>query len=76
MSIYYFKVLFHIFGSRGGSVGIATGYGLDDRGVGFRAPVGSRIFFFPRRRVRFCGPLASYPVGSSGSFRGGKEAGA
>jgi hypothetical protein len=26
------------------AVGIATGYGLDDRGVGVRVPVGSRIF--------------------------------
>jgi hypothetical protein len=26
-------------------VGIATGYGLDCRGVGVRVPVGSRIFF-------------------------------
>jgi hypothetical protein len=26
------------------SVGIATGYGLEDRGVGVQAPVGSRIF--------------------------------
>jgi hypothetical protein len=25
-------------------VGIATGYGLDDRGVGVRDPIGSRIF--------------------------------
>jgi hypothetical protein len=25
-------------------VGIATGYGLDDRGVGYRVPVESRIF--------------------------------
>jgi hypothetical protein len=30
-------------------VGIATGYGLDDHGVGVRAPVGSRIFSSPRR---------------------------
>jgi hypothetical protein len=29
--------------------GIATGYGLDDRGVGVRVPVESRIFSFPRR---------------------------
>jgi hypothetical protein len=28
----------------GSAVGIATGYGLDDRGVGVRVPVGSRIF--------------------------------
>jgi hypothetical protein len=27
------------------AVGIATGYGLDERGVGVRVPVGSRIFF-------------------------------
>jgi hypothetical protein len=29
--------------SRVGPVGIATGYGLDDRGVGVRVPFGSRI---------------------------------
>jgi hypothetical protein len=28
----------------GSAVGIATGYGLDDRGVGVRVPVGPRIF--------------------------------
>jgi hypothetical protein len=27
----------------------ATGYGLDERGVGVRVPVGSTIFFSPRR---------------------------
>jgi hypothetical protein len=31
-------------GSRDSSVGIATGYRLDDRGVGVRVPVLSRIF--------------------------------
>jgi hypothetical protein len=30
--------------SRDSVVGIATGYGLNDRGVGVRASVGSRIF--------------------------------
>jgi hypothetical protein len=30
------------------SVGIATGYGLDDQGVGVRVPEGSRIFSSPR----------------------------
>jgi hypothetical protein len=34
----------HRLRSRDSVVGIATGYGLDDRGVGVRAPVGSRIF--------------------------------
>jgi hypothetical protein len=34
----------------------ATGYGLDNRGVGFRVPVGSRIFTSPRRPDRLLGP--------------------
>jgi hypothetical protein len=37
-------------------VGIATGYGLDDRGVELRVPVGSRIFSSPRRPDRLWGP--------------------
>jgi hypothetical protein len=42
----YFKDTIHtVAGSRGSSVGIATGYGLDDRGVGVRVLVGSRILF-------------------------------
>jgi hypothetical protein len=31
------------------AVGIATGYGLDDRGVGVRVPVGARIIPSPSR---------------------------
>jgi hypothetical protein len=42
---------------------------LDDRGVGVRVQVGSRIFSLPRRP-------ASYPMGTGGSFLGGKAAGA
>jgi hypothetical protein len=30
---------------RGSAVGIATGCGLDGRGVGVRVPVGARFFF-------------------------------
>jgi hypothetical protein len=36
-------VIFHTK-SRDNVVGIATGYGLKDRGIGVRVPVGSRIF--------------------------------
>jgi hypothetical protein len=43
-------------GSWDSSVSIATGYGLDDRGVGARVPVGSRIFFSPRRPDRLWDP--------------------
>jgi hypothetical protein len=43
-------------GSWDSVVGTATGYGLDDRGVGVRVPVWSRIFSSPRRPDRLCGP--------------------
>jgi hypothetical protein len=39
----YFEHCNKFTGSWGSAVGIATGYGLDDRGVGVRVPVGSRI---------------------------------
>jgi hypothetical protein len=42
--------------SRDSSVGIATGYGLDNGGVGVRVPVGPRIFSSPRRPDGFWGP--------------------
>jgi hypothetical protein len=53
--------------SRDSAVGIATGYGLDDRGVGVRVPVGSRIFSSPRRPDRIWGP----PSLLSNRYRGG-----
>jgi hypothetical protein len=37
-------------------VGIASGYGLNDRGVGVRIPVGSRIFSSSSRTDRLWGP--------------------
>jgi hypothetical protein len=33
-----------LIGSRSSAVGIAAGYGLDDRGFGVQVPIGSRIF--------------------------------
>jgi hypothetical protein len=45
-----------IHGNRDKIVDIATGYWLDDRGVGIRVPVGSRIFSSPRRPNRLWGP--------------------
>jgi hypothetical protein len=38
--------------SRDSVVGIATSYGLDDRGVGVRVQVGARIFCSPNRPDR------------------------
>jgi hypothetical protein len=36
--------------------GIATGYGLDDRGVEVRVPVGSKILTSPYRPDQLWGP--------------------
>jgi hypothetical protein len=55
-----------------------TGYGLDDRGVGVRVPVGSRIFSSPRRpeRLRSTQPPIQWVPGalSPGVKRQGREA--
>jgi hypothetical protein len=48
--------------------GIATGNGLDDQGVGVRAPVGSRIFSFPRHPDRLWGPPCLLSNGHGGLF--------
>jgi hypothetical protein len=52
----YFSLATGQVWSRDSSVGIATGYGLDDRGVGVRVQVGARIFTSPRRPDRLWGP--------------------
>jgi hypothetical protein len=63
--------------SRDSVVGIATGYGLDDRGVGVRVPVGVKDFLFSTSSRPALGPHpASYPMVTGGTFPGGKEAGA
>jgi hypothetical protein len=64
--------------SRGSVVSVATGYGLDDWGVGFRVPVRSRIFSSLNRPDRlWCPPnLSSGYMGavSPGIKRPGSEA--
>jgi hypothetical protein len=60
--------------SRDSVVCIATGYGLDNRGVGVRVPVGPRIFSSPRQPDRLWGPLSAYSMGTGGSFPWDKAA--
>jgi hypothetical protein len=64
-------------GSRDSSVGIALGYGLDDRGSRVRFPAGVGNFSLHHRVHNVSGVHpASYPMGTRGSFPGGKAAGA
>jgi hypothetical protein len=63
--------------SRDSSVGIALGYGLDDRGSRFRFPAGAGNFSVHHRVQNGSGAhLASYTIGTKGSLPGGKAAGA
>jgi hypothetical protein len=57
---------------RNSSVGIALGYGLDDRGSKVRFPAGAGNF---SRNGSGAHP-ASYPMDTSGYFTEGKSAGA
>jgi hypothetical protein len=55
-------------------VGIATGYGLYDRGVADRVPVESRLLFSLSSSDRFWGPPNFLSNGYRGFFRQGKAA--
>jgi hypothetical protein len=62
--------------SRDSAVSIATGYGLDGRGVGVRVPGGSRIFSSPSHSDRLWGAPNILSNGYWGAFPMGKAAGA
>jgi hypothetical protein len=62
--------------SRDSAVGIATGYGLDDRGVGVRDQLGQNFYLLHAVQTGSGVHPASYPVGTGGSFFGSKAAGA
>jgi hypothetical protein len=66
----------YCFKGRDTSVGIALGYGLDDRGSRVRFPEEAGNFSLHHRLQNGSGTHpASYPMCTRGSFRGGKAAG-
>jgi hypothetical protein len=71
----YIFCIASLSGSRDRAVGM-TGYGLDDGGVGVRVPVVSRISVLHVVQNGSGVHPASYPMGTGGSFYGGKAAGA
>jgi hypothetical protein len=58
--------------SRGSSGTIVPDYGLDDRGS--IPDKGRGFFFWPLRPDRLWGPTTSYPMGTGGKARPGREA--
>jgi hypothetical protein len=56
---------------RDSAVGIATGYGLNGRGVGVRVQVVTRISPLHLVQAGSGAHPASYPMGTEGSFPGG-----
>jgi hypothetical protein len=71
------KAFYYLFSwdnkSRDSSVGIELGYGLDDRGSRVRFPAEAGNFSLQHRVQNGSGDhQASYPMGTRGSYPGGK----
>jgi hypothetical protein len=76
MKPFHFTSLLTFLKSGDSSVGIALGYGLDDRGSRVRFPPGAGNFSLHHRIQNGSGAHpASYPMGTRGYFPGGKAAG-
>jgi hypothetical protein len=67
------RILVSLRESRDSSVAIELGYGLDDRGSSVRFPAGAGKFSLHHSVQNGSGAHpASYPMGTRGSFPGGK----
>jgi hypothetical protein len=75
--IYILSFAYILFKSHDSSISIALGYGLDNQGSRVQFPVGAGNFSLHHcvQNSSRAHP-ASYPVGTRGSFPGGKAAGA
>jgi hypothetical protein len=71
--IIYYLLLFIM--SLGSVVGIVAGYGIHDRRVGVRAPVGSRVLLLLVVQTGSGFHQTSYRLGTGRVFPGGKAAG-
>jgi hypothetical protein len=67
-------IIIIIIRSRVSVVDIATGYWLDDGGVGVRVPVRSKYSLFHVIQTGSGARPASYLIGTRGCFPGGKAA--
>jgi hypothetical protein len=67
-------ITFKFLVSQDSVVGIATGYGLEDQGVGVRVPIQSKIFLLHVVQTSSGAHLTSYPMSTGGSFPGSKAA--
>jgi hypothetical protein len=70
----FFCVWYETWKGRDSSVGIALGYWLDDRGSRVRFPAGAGNFSLHRVQNGSGAHPAPYPMGTRGSFPGGKVA--
>jgi hypothetical protein len=74
-SLLRYEIKWNEMKRRDTTVSIASGYGLDDRRVGVRVPVGLRIFFSPCLPDRLWGPPNLLSNGYRWLFPGGKAIG-
>jgi hypothetical protein len=70
-----FPLYWHTLWIRESVVGIATSYGLGDREVTVRVPVGPKTFYSPRCSDEIWGPPNLLSNGYRGHFLEGKAAG-
>jgi hypothetical protein len=70
-----YNIVYEINVSCDSSVGIALGYGLDDRGSRVRFPAGAGNFSIQHRVQNGSGAHPAYQMCTRGSFLGGKAAG-
>jgi hypothetical protein len=72
---FYLMFIMFLLKSRDSSVGIGLSYGLDDRGSSVRFQAGAGNFSLHHRVQNGSGAHPAYPMGTGGSFPGGKAAG-